>query len=252
MEKVKALLAELRENYLRDLPNHIDEIEQLVLELERTGFHLNLCQELYREVHSLKGSGGTYGMSLISDICHPLEDLLSQLIEHPQSLQGFGGKALAFIDLLRKACFSYTARLEPSVELKSALHILRQSVSSTLYSALIVESSEVVIGILRDILVASGFRVEIVQDGYLALGRMLSEPFDVLITSLEIPRLNGIALISAVQKSGNRGGKSQTILLTTSEHLDDQVHPDYVLHKNSDLKNNFRACLSDVITKRHH
>jgi CheY-like chemotaxis protein len=247
MENVKAMLAVLRDNYLRDLPAHIDDIEQIVLTLERTGFQLESCQELYRQVHSLKGSGGTYDVSFISDICHPFEDLLSQLIEQPKGLPGFGSTALAYIDLMRKACFSYTARLEPSAELISALHALRQSVSNTLYSALVVDSSEVVTGILRDILLSFGFRVEVLQDGYQALGRLLSEPFDVLVTGLELPRLNGIALISAVQKSGSRSAKVSTVLLTTSDQIDEQVRPDYILKKNSDLKNNFRLCIGNVI-----
>lgn len=250
MDKVQAMLAVLRDNYLRDLPGHIDDIEQIVLHLEHTGFQLESCQELYRQVHSLKGSGGTYGMSFISDICHPLEDSLSHLIEQPQGLLDFSATALNYIDLMRKACFSYTGGLEPSAELKSALHHVRQSASQTEYSALIVESSEVVIGILRGILVASGFRVEVLQDGYLALGRMLSEPFDVLVSALELRRLNGIALISAVQKSGGRHAKACTVLLTTSDHLDEEVCPDFILKKNADLKNNFRSCISKLMSDR--
>ena len=81
MKEVKAMLAALRLNYLRDLPSHIDELEELVLELEREGFDLERCRELYRRVHSLKGSGGTYGMHTLSDVCHPFEDCLSNLIE---------------------------------------------------------------------------------------------------------------------------------------------------------------------------
>lgn len=250
MEKVKAMLALLRENYLRDLPTHIDDIEQIVLALERTGFQREPCQELYRQVHSLKGSGGTYDMSFISDICHPFEDLLSQFIEHPQELTKFSGTALAYIDLMRKACFSYTARLEPAAELIASLHALRQTTSSALYSALIVESSEVVIGVLREVLLSLGFRVEVAQDGYLALGRLLSEPFDTLITGLELPRLNGIALISAIQKSGCRHAKVRTVLLTTSDHLDAQVHPDYVLKKNAELKHQFRLRMQEMIMAR--
>ncbi|MBR7800726.1 Hpt domain-containing protein [Undibacterium fentianense] len=253
MEQVKAMLAALRENYLRDLPSHIDEIEQLLLELEREGFQLSLCRELYRQVHSLKGSGGTYGMNFISDICHPMEDLLSHLIEHPQQLQqGVIGTALEYVDLIRKACFSYSVNLEPSQELKLSLHALRQRASKSRYSALIVESSEVVVGILREVLLDEGFRVEVVHDGYLALGRALSEPFDLLVSGLEVPRLNGLALISAIQKSGIRSGKTKTLLLTTSDHLDHQVHPDFLLRKNAELKRNFRACVADLLAKAVH
>lgn len=253
MNHVKAMLAALRDNYLRDLPHHIDEIEQVLLDLERGGFQLDLCRELYRQVHTLKGSGGTYGMSFISDVCHPLEDLLTYLIEHPGMLQqGPIETALCYVDLMRKACFSYSAHLEPGQELKLSLHALRQRVTKNSHAAIIVESSDVVVGAMRETLTEFGFRIEVVQDGYTALGRLLAEPFDVLITSLENPRLNGIALISAVQKSTAKVAKTKTILLTTADHLNHQVHPDYVLKKNAELKKRFRICISEILAKTPH
>lgn len=251
MDHVKAMLAVLRDNYLRDLPNYIDDIEQVLLDLERDGFQLDLCRELYRQVHTLKGSGGTYGMSFISDICHPLEDLLTNLIEYPDMLQqGLIETALRYVDLMRKACSSYSAHLEPGPELKLNLHALRQSMTKSSYAAIIVESSDVVIGAMRETLTEFGFRIEVVADGYAALGRLLAEPFDVLITSLENSRLNGIALISALQKSGSKIAKTKTVLLTTSDHLDHQVKPDYLLRKNAELKKRFRMCISEIVSKK--
>ncbi len=244
MQQVKAMLAALRKDYLRDLPAHIDEIEQLILRLELEGFQLALCQELYRQIHSLKGSGGTYGMPFISDVCHPMEDLLSHIIEHPTALNhGFISTALAYMDLLRRACLSYAESTEPDAEMQQILVQLRQSAFNTRYSALIVESSEVVTNMLQEVLRAAGFRIEIATDGYSALGRVLAEHFDLLITGLEIPRLNGLALICALQKSGGRISKTKTVLLTTSDHLDPHVHADCVLRKNASLKNEFRRCV---------
>ncbi len=249
MDQVKAMLAALRENYLRDLPSYIDDIEQVLLDLERGGFQLDLCRDLYRQVHTLKGSGGTYGMSFISDICHPLEDLLSNLIEHPALLPSTIEPALRYVDLMRKACFIYASKLEPGEDLKLSLHALRKSMSKHKHAALIVESSDVVLGAMRDTLTEFGFRIELAQDGYSALGRLLAEPFDVLITSLENSRLNGIALISAMQKSGTKLARTKTILLTTSDHLDQVIRPDYVLKKNAELKKRFRECLLQVTGK---
>ena len=249
MDQVKQMLAALREGYLRDLPGYVDDIEQVLLQLERGGFELDLCRELYRQVHSLKGSGGTYGMSFISDVCHPLEDLLTNLLEHPACLHVTVDNALQYVDLLRKACFIYSAKLEPGEDLKANLHVLRRSISRHSHAAMMVESSDVVVAAMRDILTEYGFRFELANDGYTALGRVLAEPFDVLITSLENPRLNGLALISAVQKSGNKTARTKTILLTTSEHLDQQVQPDYVLKKNAELKRRFRECVSQLVNK---
>jgi CheY-like chemotaxis protein/HPt (histidine-containing phosphotransfer) domain-containing protein len=218
--------------------------------LERNGFQLDLCRELFRQVHTLKGSGGTYGLSFISDVCHPLEDLLTNLIEHPGLLQqGVIETALHYVDLMRKAWFSYSANLEPGSELRLSLYTLRQRMTKNSYAAIIVESSDVLIGAMRETLTEFGFRIEVVEDGYTALGRLLAEHFDVVITSLENPRLNGIALISAIQQSGAKVAKTKTILLTTSDHLNHQTHPDYVLKKNSELKKRFRVCIAEILAK---
>jgi chemotaxis protein histidine kinase CheA len=247
MEQVKALLAGLRVNYLKDLPSHIDDIEHFLLQLERDGFQLDLCRELYRQVHSLKGSGGTFGLDFLTDICHPFEDVLSSLIEQPNLMQqGIIGNALRYVDLMRKTCSIYLGGQEPGQDLKLSLHALRKRVSKNSHSALIIEGSEVVASMLKETLSEYGCRVEMVRDGYLALGRILAEPFDLLVTGLENKRLNGLALISAVQNSGVRVAKTKTILLTATSIVENQIQPDYILKKNADMKLQFRAVLAEL------
>lgn len=248
MDQVKAMLNALRENYLTDFPSHIDELEQLLLELERRGYELEVCRDLYRRVHSLKGSGGTYGLHVLSDICHPFEDLLSHLLENNALLkEHFMEAALLYIDLLRQAHRFYAEGAEPGAEIQLALQNIRQRSTKTSHSALLVESSEVVLGLLKDVLKSHGFRIEVVNDGYLALGRMLAEHFDLLITSLETKRLNGLALISAVQKSGARSHKTKTILLTTTQLKIAGEQPDFILKKDAHLKNKFKEIVVENI-----
>ena len=87
--------------------------------------------------------------------------------------------------------------MEPSADLKLNLHALRQRASSRNSFGADVDGSEVVLGMIKDTLKEYD-SVSRLRDGYLALGRVLSEPFDLLVTGLENKRLNGIALISAV------------------------------------------------------
>jgi chemotaxis protein histidine kinase CheA len=247
MEQVKAMLTALRIDYLQDLPSYIDGLEQLLLELERTGYEPELCRELYRRIHSLKGSGGTYGLHMLSDICHPLEDLLSNLLEQTEVFQnGFTELGLKYVDLLRKVQIIYQRGGEPGPEIKQALHELRKDASHTLHSALIVESSDVVIAMLKQILTEMHFRVEVVNDGYLALGRLLAEPFEILITNLETKRLNGLALISALQKSGGRTSKTKTVLVTATQLTVQNGGPDFIIRKDASLKEKFKAIVTDI------
>ena len=241
------MLAGLRKNYLQDLPSHIDELEGLLINLERKGFDLEICRELYRRVHSLKGSGGTFGLHVLSDVCHPFEDLLSGLLERTQSLQGgFTETALKYVDLLRHVHRNYADGIEPGADVKTSLQGLRQKTTKTSYSALIVESSDLVVGMLKEILLSQGFRIEVVHDGYLALGRVLAEHFDLLVTGLETKRLNGLALISAVQKSGQRSSKTKTVLLTATQLKNTNDKPDFIIKKDADLKENFRSIVMEL------
>lgn len=100
-------------------------------------------------------------------------------------------------------------------------------------SALIVERSPVIIGILRENLKLLNARIEVVDDGYLALGRALADPFDYLITSLEIKRLNGAALIGALRLAQGKAGMTKTILLTVNAlTFSTAVKPSHVLLKD--------------------
>lgn len=244
------MLAALRGNYLRDLPSHIDELEELLLGLEREGYDLEICRDLYRRAHSLKGSGGTYGLHVLSDVCHPFEDLLSSLLEHPELLHsGFTEAALKYVDLMRQVHATYASGNEPGAEIKPILLALRQDGTKTSHSALIVEGSDLVVGMLKEVLQSHGFRIEVVNDGYLALGRLLAEHFDVLVTGLETKRLNGLALIAAVQKSGPRTSKTKTILLTATQLKSNSDTPDFIIKKDAGLKEKFKEVVIELMQK---
>ncbi len=248
MNKAQAMLDALRSNYLTDLPSHIDDLESLVLKLEAQGFDLEVCRDLYRQIHSLKGSGGTYGMHVISDICHPFEDLISDLLEHNESLyQGFVATALEYIDLLRKVTSQYQQSKNPGEEIKLKLQNLRNQALHSPYSALVVESSDVVVNIIKEVLKLYRFRVEVAKDGYLGLGRILSEPFDLVITGLETPRMNGMALISAAQRLGVKFKNTKCILITASKLKQDEDIPDFVLQKDALFRESFNRVVHHLI-----
>jgi len=71
----------------------------------------------------------------------------------------------------------------------------------------------------------------VANDGYVALGRLLAEPFDILITGLETKRLNGLALISAVQKSSGRVNKTKSVLVTATQLTVGSDKPDFYIKK---------------------
>ena len=249
MNKAQAMLSALRSTYLNDLPSHIDELESLLLRLESDGFDLEICRELYRRIHTLKGSGGTYGMHVISDVCHPFEDLISHFLEHTEILQfNFISTALEYIDLLRRVTLLYQQSKVPGEEIKTQLQSLRHQALQNPYSALVVESSDVVVNIIKDVLKSYRFRLEVAKDGYLALGRILSEPFDLVVTGLETPRMNGMALISAAQRLGGKSKNTTCVLITASQLKQDANLPDFVLQKDALFRDRFNKIVHHMIS----
>lgn len=241
------MLAGLRLNYLQDLPVQIDEIEESLLHIERAGFDLDLVHDLFRRVHSLKGSGGTYELHAVCDVCQAFEDFMSDSLQKKQFTQfPFIDFALRYIDILRRVCGAYLKQDQPDRDSALLLQQLRLEVSDQPYSVLIVENSDVVVGMLRESLLNYGYRIEVAQDGYSALGRLLTEPFTLVITALETKRLNGIATISALQKNQSRTNKTTSILLTSSEIKPEQHDADFALVKNTQLKHNFLQVLDDI------
>ena len=93
-----------------------------------------------------------------------------------------------------------------------------------------------------------GFTFTRVSDGYEALGRLLSEPFDLLITGKQLPRLDGLALIGALRLSNSINRKIPTILLTSSEkhEFTRATDPDFVVFKDSSLVGQLTGIARDV------
>jgi CheY-like chemotaxis protein/HPt (histidine-containing phosphotransfer) domain-containing protein len=243
---VSAMLQKLRVSYLTELPGRLDDIENSIMKLENFGFDEENFNTLFRLVHSLKGSGGTYGMHVISDICHPLEDMLSGLSDFPQKLnKQFIDIALAYVDLLRKIVDDFTKYGDGRYDPTKMLQALRKKAFPEPFSALIVENSPVIIGIIKQNLDVLNARMEVVDDGYVALGRALAVSFDYLITGMEVKRLNGVALIGALRLAQGKTPLTKTILLTANTlTLPSAVKPNHVLLKDSHFQSNLQAVLT--------
>jgi chemotaxis protein histidine kinase CheA len=85
MDAIQALLHQLKLTYIGELPDRFDHIGNQILSLEQKGYSQEHYNELFRQVHSLKGSGGTHELHIITSICHLMEDYLrvTGCIAHP-------------------------------------------------------------------------------------------------------------------------------------------------------------------------
>ncbi len=251
MNAIQLLLLQLKQNYIAELPDRFNQLEELVLQMEREGYATETYNDLFRQVHSLKGSGGTHGIQIITRICHPFEDYLSTINEKSRFLQSaFANISFSYLDLLRDVATRLATGEEAFVSVDPILEQLRHRSFAPRYAALIVENSSVVIKLLSQALLPRNFRIVTQDDGYAALGRSLAEPFNVIISATEIKQLNGIAFLTALKLSNALNSQTKTILLTANRSQPmSTFRPDFILTKDDRLSSNLNSALQTIIAE---
>ncbi|MFA7279927.1 MAG: Hpt domain-containing protein [Sterolibacterium sp.] len=81
LEELQAKLKVLSDAYAAQLPEKIRQIEQIWSDLPHDSFNEAGFATLHRMVHSLTGSGKTFGFSLLSDVARSLEEYILDLAQ---------------------------------------------------------------------------------------------------------------------------------------------------------------------------
>jgi len=102
MDAFQALLAGMPREFSGELPERCDRCDDLILTLEISPNDREAFNELYRSVHSLKVRARTHGLSIITTLCHQLENLISETDARRGFGEVFATRALAYVDLLRQ------------------------------------------------------------------------------------------------------------------------------------------------------
>lgn len=207
----------LQEHYLTSLPGILEELEFNALKLEKEHGQRETYFAIYRQAHSLKGSGGTYGYPIISTICHQFEDYLSQFEGINKTVnEDTTDQILRYIDLLKATSEKMLAGDNDFSDIENNLKQIKPSHTQTQLVGLVVDSSKSNAKMLAAQL--SSPRISITQshDGMDALHRLLHNHYDFLITSKEISTLNGLALIAAT-RLGSKQNKNIKAMLVTSD-----------------------------------
>ncbi len=97
-------LSQLQTEYLRGLPEKIDLIYELLLNLEKNIETNSTLTNLKGIIHSIKGTSGSYEMTFLSDLCHKFEDQIESLEEGKSQIS----KSFLFIDLMREYLENFT------------------------------------------------------------------------------------------------------------------------------------------------
>jgi chemotaxis protein histidine kinase CheA len=247
MATFQALLAGMRNDFLAELPERCDSFDNLILTLERFPNDREAFNSLYRGVHSLKGSGGTHGLSIITTLCHQLENLLSETDANQCFSVTFSTRALAYVDLLRQV--ETAARLEPPdySPIEAELEKLRQTMPQRHKAGLIAETSPAMARLYQKSLEGQPLQLTMVDDGLTALAQLLHEPFDFVIVGRELRELNGVALMLALRAAEARNQNIPAILISSKrDTIPEQARFSAILSRDQKLAVNLPAAVQKV------
>ncbi len=82
---LQAALKSLSDEYAAKLPEKLGQIEQAWKRLQQGGWNVEKLGDLHRMVHSLTGSGKTFGFVFLSDVARNLEIRLKQLMQEQKT-----------------------------------------------------------------------------------------------------------------------------------------------------------------------
>jgi len=246
------LLEQLKASFISELPERSNRLEELTLTFGHQPENRERYEELYRAVHSLKGSGGTHGLPIITQICHQLEDHLNNLSERNQGVDNdFIDVCLSHIDLIQQTAQLASQDNPDFSGIEQTLEQIKQYILQDRYSGLIVDSSSVMTMMCQDALSGLPVQLSLVDNGLLALERLRQTRFDFLITGRALKVLNGTALIAALRASESVNRDLKIIMLTTASPKDFPPHsrPDYLLHRDTHLADNLADTVSGLLSQ---
>ena len=236
VENFQYLLREMRLGFLDDFQMRCDALEASILMLEKAGEVGDTFNELFRDVHSLKGSGGTHGIGMITSVCHQLEDFLTDSARRHDFGETFSGQGLQYVDLLR--------RIEPLARqdkpdfsaIEADLEHLRSKMTRSRKAGLIAESSGMMARLYQGALENLPVQLTVVNNGLVALERLIRQPFDFVIAGRELTDLNGISLAAALRLSGSKNAHIPIVLVTSGKSdIAGCSNINAVLHKDQTL-----------------
>lgn len=244
-EKVEKILDVYRQEYIADLPEKFSELEGLISAVKSEDDE-EVSGLIFRNVHSIKGTSSTFELPFIAEICHQMEETLEHLNKNASSI------LINYVDLLNKALSMYEKSENPDFsQLERSLYNLRKRLSKNKYLGIVVDPSRLHTSMVQKILDPYPVQITTMNDGLAALSRMLFVKYDFIITSRELPSLNGIALIAAIKNSNCLNNNIQSIILSSQSDANytvENTSPDHIIIKDKSLNETLPSTITSIFT----
>ncbi|MBL6934405.1 MAG: Hpt domain-containing protein [Alphaproteobacteria bacterium] len=196
------VMESLRQDFLEGSLERLEQLEAVI-----DGIHnenvltAETLMDFHRQVHSLKGLGGTFGFPFITLLSHRLEDYLADLSGLSKSQ---ARDVEAYLDALRKVVETGS---EPDEEQRDT--ILRglpvhggddsqEAAPQRDVEVLLVASSKTLTHLVSEKLRNMGFRVVTARSSVDALGMAISTRPDLVIVSATMKGLSGVDMSRAM------------------------------------------------------
>jgi HPt (histidine-containing phosphotransfer) domain-containing protein len=243
------ILKALRDDYLADLPTRFQEMENQVLALEEKSQFEEQYQALYRNVHSIKGSAGTHGLFILSRVCHRFEDHLSSNKQLRVLSKQEVSHLFKFVDLLVSAREQVISGADAFTSIESDLAALDIKVFKGITKILIVGQSISTIRIITKLLKNYPVQIITLSDGLQSLDKLVHDKFDLMFVGLELPMLNGMALIAAIRMSKSVNSTMPIILLTSKADIktDPFLSVNYIIQRDSNMILNIEKAFNSIL-----
>lgn len=214
------LLSKLRQSYVAGILTHLEEMENMVLNIENKHEFQENFDALYRKAHSLKGSGATYDYPIITTVCHQMEDFLTEELQNQnQANEKNINTVFAYIDILKEIHELLINESDNFFSIEKQLESLKKQ--NPKVRAMLIEPPEKMYKeICTQALKEANIHYSTTTSGITALQRLLNESFDLLITPRENPELSGIALVAALKINKRCNVNIESIIITSNPNID--------------------------------
>lgn len=245
---IEAVLRDMRNQFVDEIPERCQRMEELAAQMVAQGIPGDAFDELYRCVHSLKGSGGTHGLPLITHICHHFENLLTDLVGQGASVTpAIAARMITFVDLLASTAEAIRRGMsivDKEIELERMLEVRERKQRV----ALVAESSKAMQGVFRSALDAFGVKVIVVDSGMQALVHLVHEPIDLLMVGNELNELGGQAVIAALRESHGRNHDIPVVLVKSiNSLLSDHIQVTAVVTRDARMVERLPVVLNKIL-----
>jgi len=244
------ILQQLKEHYLQNIPTTLGEMEDAILHMEKGNCYQDNFEALYRHAHSLKGSGGTYGFSIITSACHQMEDYISTFMQNEDALtQEHVNVIFSYIDLLKDIHKLLLAKTDQFDSIENKLKALKAlGVNHSVNGIYVSSERDLYSQLCEQVFNDANVNYTQIQNGIATLQRILHEHFDFIVTGRENSDLNGMALIAAIKLNQKKDSNLKTILITSNppEATCSTTEPDYVVLKNKSFDANLLKAIESI------